>query len=163
MRMLVAVALLAITVPGLGADPGINNLAWLSGCWVPPDSDPGSGEHWTVPADGSMIGVSRTLRNGKMVAFEFMQFRTLNDGSMVFIAQPSGRPPTTFRLKAMDDSSVVFENLEHDFPQRVIYRKLQDGSIIGRIEGTVNGRSSSVDYPMSPVDCSEYFRRPARR
>jgi hypothetical protein len=42
---------------------------------------------------------------------------------------------------------VVFENLSHDFPQRVIYRRNADSSITARIEGTVNGEARGRDFP----------------
>jgi len=149
---------LLFCVPTGGAEPGIAQLAWLSGCWKAENAEPGSGEQWTPPAGGSMIGTSRTIRQGKMIEFEFMQFRTLNDGKLVFIAQPTGNPPTTFRLKILDKTGVTFENLEHDFPQRVIYSRFENGTISARIEGMVNGALRTVHYPMVRVDCSEHFR-----
>ena len=149
---------LLLIAPALGAEPGIAQLSWLSGCWKADNGEPGSGEQWTPPAGGSMIGTSRTIRQGNMVEFEFMQFRTLDDGKLVFIAQPGGSPPTTFRLKTLDKTGVTFENLEHDFPQRVAYSKFENGTIAARIEGMVNGALRTVHYPMVRVDCSDYFR-----
>jgi hypothetical protein len=154
-------ALLAFSAGAFGAESGVTQLAWLSGCWKSGNAETGSGELWTPPAGGSMLGISRTVRQGKMVEFEFMQLRTLDDGTLAFIAQPSGRPPTIFRLKALDETGVTFENLEHDFPQRVTYSRTEDGNISARIEGTVNGAPRSVHFPMERVDCSEHFR-PAR-
>jgi hypothetical protein len=143
-----------------GAQPDITQLSWLSGCWKAENAEPGSGEQWTRPAGGAMIGTSRTIRQGKMVEFEFMQFRTQNDGSLVFIAQPSGSPPTTFRLKALDKTGVTFENIQHDFPQRVIYSMGENGNISARIEGVVNGALRAIHYPMMRVDCKESFGAP---
>ncbi len=82
-----------------------------------------------------MLGTSRTIRQGEMVEFEFMQVRTMDDGALMFIAQPSGSPPTTFALKTLDATGVTFEKPEHDFPQRVLYSHATDGNIAARIEG----------------------------
>jgi hypothetical protein len=44
----------------------------------------------------------------------------------------------------------VFENLEHDFPQRIIYRRNQDGSLTARIEGDRGGRIVGMDFHFQP-------------
>jgi hypothetical protein len=157
MRALLIVLMLVSSASTYGAAPAIAQLSWISGCWKTEKSEAGTGEHWTTPAGGAMLGVSRTIRLGKLVEYEFMQFRTLDDGVLAFIAQPSGSPPTTFRLKSLDGNSAVFENLQHDFPQRVIYTQLANGNLLARIEGTVNGAARSASFPMLRVDCREYF------
>jgi hypothetical protein len=51
------------------------------------------------------------------------------------------------------DSGFTVENLEHDFPQRVIYQRRGADSLVARIEGTTPSGSRSVDYPMRRVRC----------
>jgi len=41
----------------------------------------------------------------------------------------------------------VFEDLAHDFPQRVIYRRLGPDAGTGRIEGQIGGQAKSIDFP----------------
>jgi hypothetical protein len=53
----------------------------------------------------------------------------------------------------MDTNEVVFENPEHDFPQRIIYRLIANGKLLGRIEGVVDGTERSADFPMTRSDC----------
>lgn len=77
-----------------------------------------------------------------------------DDGQIVLIASPSGQQPATFALLRQTANEVVFENAEHDFPQRVIYRlRRADDMLIGRIEGTLDGESRSVEFPMRKADC----------
>jgi hypothetical protein len=38
------------------------------------------------------------------------------------------------------DSSVVFENLEHDYPQRIIYSLEPSGDLRARVEGIRGGK-----------------------
>jgi hypothetical protein len=66
-----------------------------------------------------MFGISRTLRDGRPVAYEFMQIRPDTSGRLEFVALPSGQAETTFR-QAGDTGTeeIVFENPAHDFPQR---------------------------------------------
>lgn len=92
-----------------------------------------------------MLGMSRTIRNGTTVEHEFLQIR-LESGRLAYEARPSGQQPAIFPLKAFDDESVVFENLSHDFPQRIIYRRTADG-VTARIEGTSDGKTRGIDFP----------------
>jgi hypothetical protein len=103
-------------------------LAWLAGTWSGGDGPIAFEERWTPPAGGAMLAVSRTLKGGRMVAFEFLRI-VERDGSLVYIAQPNGRPPTEFRLTALTAGSATFENPMHDFPKMIRYARRGDGSL----------------------------------
>src|SRR5690349_7932374 len=111
-----------LSVDSMAAEVGVESLAWLAGCWQAERGDAGSGEHWLPPAGGTMLGVSRTVKNGKTVEFEFMQLRNNAAGQLVLIAMPSGQKETTFVASAVGKDAVTFENPRHDFPQKVSYR-----------------------------------------
>ena len=154
----VAMALLLASMPNAGvaqevAVTSISAVAWLAGCWSAEQGEAGSGEQWMAPAGDTMFGVSRTVENGKTVEFEFMQLRLNAEGKLVFIALPSGQKQTTFVATASSDDSITFENLQHDFPQRVIYRLHPDGRLIGRVEGMRSGVLRGLDFPMKRVAC----------
>ncbi|HWM28264.1 MAG TPA: DUF6265 family protein, partial [Woeseiaceae bacterium] len=153
----VSIVALVLSLTGsisLAGNPSVDGLNWMSGCWVSIDEEAGSGEQWMLPAGGSMLGMSRTVRDGKTVAFEFLRIAEDNDGSIVLTALPSGQQMATFAMLRQSGNEVVFENLQHDFPQRVIYRLTPEGMLVGRIEGTVNGDSRSVDFPMKQMECA---------
>jgi Domain of unknown function (DUF6265) len=123
--------------------PGINQVGWLSGCWAVTRPDGVTEEHWMKPLGGSMLGMSRTVRGGKTTEHEFLQIREAN-GQLAYIAKPSGQAEATFPAKTVGDAEVVFENLKHDFPHRIIYRKTADG-ITARVEGVRNGKPQEFD------------------
>ncbi len=129
--------------------------AWLAGCWASTlaDRSAGSGEHWMPPAAGSMPGMARTLRVGRPAEHEFMHIRPDAQGRLVYLAMPSGQTPTAFLAVSVDHESAVFENPDHDFPQRVIYRLQGPDQLQARIEGLRNGRLRGVDFPMRRVAC----------
>ncbi len=126
------------------ADPG--QLAWLAGCWSQSRPNGLVEEHWMAPSGGSMLGMSRTVANGKTVEYEFLRIAGVN-GRLAYIARPSGQAEATFPLKSLEAGVVVFEDLAHDFPQRIIYRRQDDGSMTARIEGTMNGQARGRDFP----------------
>ncbi|MES2018341.1 MAG: DUF6265 family protein [Pseudomonadota bacterium] len=135
------------------ADP-VAKLGWMQGCWnATDDAESGSGEQWMSAAGGTVIGTSRTIKDGKTVAWEFLQIREVEPGVLAYIAQPSGRPATTFKLLRQSDTEFVFENLEHDFPQRIIYRREGERLLHARIEGMSKGKPKGIDFPMKRVSC----------
>lgn len=95
-----------------------------------------------------MLGTSRTVEHGKTVAFEFMELRYLPDGKLAFIAHPSNQSTTIFPVLHISDSEAVFENPEHDFPQRVAYAREGASTIRARIEGVRKGALRVVEFPM---------------
>ena len=137
----------------LAAAQQLDQIAWLAGCWVAENGEPGSIEVWMPPTGGTMLGLGRTVKGGKTVEHEFMQIRHAADGKLIYVALPSRQKETTFVLKALSERDVVFENLEHDFPHRVMYRLLADGRLAARIEGTLKGAPRGIDFPMRRAHC----------
>jgi len=133
--------------------PDWSSLQWLAGCWRLNGGEAGSEEHWLVPAGGQMLGVSRIVRKGKVVEFEFMRIHDL-DGQRYYTAKPSGQAEASFRLITAEPRLLVFENPEHDFPQRISYQLQEDGSLLAQIAGTRQGKARSVDFPMSRTSCN---------
>ena len=127
----------------------------MKGCWSLNRDNRETTEHWLKPAGGTMLGISRTVANGKTVEFEFIQIRQDEKGDIFFIAKPSGQPEATFKMIKGSANEVIFENPRHDFPQRVIYRLQGDGSLLGRIEGVSKGKEKSVDFPMTRARCED--------
>lgn len=137
----------------LGSTPSVENLAWLQGCWEGGGASRFS-EQWMRPEGGTMLAMSRTIKGTKTVSHEFMRVWTDEEGHIFFTAYPSGQPGATFTLVRLSNEEVVFENPDHDFPQRIIYRK-SDGGVTGRIEGTAEGKSRAIDFPMKRTSCDE--------
>ena len=152
----VAVAV-AATFMCLAAKPqpqdSVSATAWMTGCWSVEGKETGTGEAWLAPAGGSMLGVGRTVRSGKTVDHEFMQIRVGPAGKLVFIAMPAGKPEATFVATATGLEDVSFENPNHDFPQKISYRKTGESTMVARIEGTRNGVARSITFPMRRSSC----------
>lgn len=153
MNLFILLLLVALAPAETAAPPSsVQDLAWLSGCWASIDGEAGSGETWTAPAGGTLLGVSRTVKRGKTVAHEFMQIRETGPGQIAFIALPSGQKEASFPLVRLSGQEAVFENPQHDFPQRVIYRRVGD-LLTGRVEGSEGGETKGIDFPMERRPC----------
>lgn len=114
----------------------MSDVAWIAGIWSGSSKTTTFEERWTPAAGGAMIGVSRTLRDGLMPAFEFLCI-VERDGGLVYQAMPNGRMPATdFTLTKIDADSAVFENPAHDFPTMIRYARRPDGTLEAVVSGS---------------------------
>ena len=131
----------------------VEALAFLAGCWASERGEAGSGEQWMAPAGGTMLGMSRTVRGGATVAHEFLQIREVEPGKLAYVARPSGQAEATFMLVRAAPGEAVFENPQHDFPQRIVYRRDGEDRLLARIEGPQGEAWRGIDFPLRRVAC----------
>src|SRR3712207_625354 len=98
------------------------DLGWIAGDWVSCSPTAIIEERWLGPARGGLVGVNLT-RTARGRSFEFLRVDQGAKG-FAYIASPGGRsPPTEFTLVEARPGYARFENPEHDFPKRVVYRR----------------------------------------
>lgn len=126
----------------LAAGTGVEALGWLTGCW----KGEGGEECWLPPLGGGMVGMNRgPEREGRAPGFEFLRI-VEEEGDLVYLASPSGRyPPTPFRSIEIDAHKAVFENPEHDFPQRITYW-LDVSSAQARLRARVEAKNDAGEW-----------------
>jgi hypothetical protein len=130
---------------------GIDDVAWLTGCWEYSSGARTVEEHWLAPRGRTMMNAGRTVNGDKLVEFETVIIRE-QDGRLAYEAHPSGQPSAVFLSQRVADREVVFENLQHDFPQRVGYKRDGD-SLVAWIEGPRNGQTRRIEFPYHRVAC----------
>lgn len=153
--------LLACPLGTLAQDADVAALSWLAGCWAAESGEAGSGEQWMPPAGGTMLGVGRTIRNGRTVDHEFLQIRLNAEGKLVYVALPARQKEATFVATHVGEGAVTFENPQHDFPQRILYRLQPGDRLAARIEGLRGGQLRGIDFPMRRVPCGAPSGGPA--
>lgn len=153
LRLTILLIALAGTAHTQTPRPTINDLSWLAGCWEANVRGRKVNEQWMKPGGGIMLGMARTVAQGKVAEFEFTQIREDKDGSIFYVAKPSGQAEASFKLVKLQNKEAVFENPQHDFPQRIIYRLQPDGSLFARVEATVKDQLRGIDYPYKRAKC----------
>ena len=142
---------LSLSVPGW-AEEGVQvdplaSLGWLTGDWVSRAEDGSGGvfeEHWTAPLGGTMIGMNRTARSGKTLFFEYLRIEARTDG-VYYVAYPKGGEGTSFFMTAEGENYVAFENPDHDYPQKIEYRR-EGETLYATISGHENGEQKSSSW-----------------
>ena len=103
-----------------------------------------------------MLGMNRTLTDGKMSAFEYLRIIQKGD-SLYYVALPSENDsPTSFQIKSAAKGNVTFENLGHDFPQSITYTMKGPNAMTAAVEGLGNERPKRrrIEFPMVRVKCA---------
>ena len=127
-------------------NPTLSGLSWIAGDWqTAPGGRRQIEEHWTSVAGGSMMGVSRTIAGDKTVEFEYLRIEQRADG-IYYVAHPKARcPGTDFKLTSASATEAIFENPQHDFPKRIIYRKT-DGGLTATIDAGEGSKGMSFVF-----------------
>ncbi len=109
----------------------LDSLGWLAGCR---EGTYANGrivsEPWMKPMGDLMMGMSRTVKNGKTIESESVRLKRADDGSVHYLAQPSGQNEAIFRFVTRD-------------------------SLSARVEGTIDGRERGADFPYRRVKCEQ--------
>ena len=136
------------------AKTDLSKVTWLAGLGTTErESGRTTFEQWTRPDGGILLGIGRTIASGKLVSWEFMRIEP-KEGSAVFSAQlPTSAVPTPFGLKSATATELVFENLQNDFPHRVIYRTEGRDALEARIEGKMDGNEQGIDFTFKRIKC----------
>lgn len=146
---------LSCSVLGQTATAKLSDLGWLAGCWEMKNESRGTliSEMWMRPAGDAMLGVGRTVRDKKVLEFEFLRIVEDTNG-LTYISRPSAnKEDTSFKLIRYATNEIVFENPTNDFPQRIIYKLLGPEKLTARIEGTMNGKTRGIDFPYTRAKC----------
>ncbi len=116
-------------------------LGWLEGHWRGP-ADEGEWEAiYSSPEGGLILSLNKQIVDGKLVLFEFEQFR-IEEGRVVLAPAPSGRPsPVVFTLTNHDVEArrAVFENPSHDFPQMLTYHRVAEDELRIQVQARREG------------------------
>jgi hypothetical protein len=125
-----------------------NSLKALQGTWRMKTSKGFLYEEWASSPAVILAGKSYRLNGQDSVILERLQIARRADGiyyeSMV-TGQNQGRT-VGFRLVQSEAGKFEFENLQHDYPQRIIYRLVTPDSVVARIEGTKDGKVRGSDF-----------------
>ena len=138
----------------LQPDGTLSEVMWLSGTWVTTDGL--TEEHWSVPRGGTMMGYSRSAGGGRRVHYEHLRIDS-NDGVLTYFADPVGQAPTAFTLRESNDQGLVFENPQHDYPQRIVYRWVSAGQLTVHLSGVEDGTAKEHELEMwrvEPPECA---------
>jgi len=147
-----------LLVVGLASPSGaqsahrIASVAWLTGCLEMRRGSRVVEEQRMPERGGTMIGMGRSVGARGLDDYELTVIQQEGE-RLLYVAHPRRQPVATFVAIAATADSVLFENPEHDYPQRVGYRRVGTDSVLAWIDGTSNGKQQRVECPYRRVPC----------
>ena len=152
-RVSTVVLLAAVSAAPAWAEPVGERFGFLAGCWSGSKGTTTFQEQWTRASADLMLGMSFTAKPAKPAEFEFLRIET-RASAPTYMAQPQGAPPTPFALSEPDSSggTVMFVNMDHDFPKRIVYQRVDATTLLAWIDAGPKG-SLRVEFPMKRVAC----------
>ena len=136
----------------------VSALSWLYGCWGGKVNQRDFREQWMPLRGNTMLGIGSTEYQDKLSSYEYLRIEGRPDG-VFYVALPSEQKEAAFKLvSAVKDerdnaTTFTFENPQHDFPQRIIYRRGTEGWLYATIEGKLKGEDRQITYPFRRIDC----------
>lgn len=137
---------------------GGTSFKWLKGRWEQHSPTDTVTESWEKLDNGVYEGMGSMTQNGRIVFSEKMQIAK-REGTLYYIAtvpDQNGGKEVLFKYQGDLEDTYVFENKEHDWPQRIMYHyipsyKAQD-SIIATVEGMQNGKMRKEVFRYGKVE-----------
>lgn len=139
-RILTAAVLAACPLaaqPQPTGNAALDALSWMRGCWGSAEGAASADECWLDRRGDTMIGFHIDVFANGRVFFEFLRI-VAEDDEVTYLASPKGSEPTPFRMTEIGERRVVFENPDHDWPQRLTYW-VEDDELHARAEGLDSG------------------------
>lgn len=128
----------------------LDKIGWVLGYWEMVSPEGKVTESWVRTNDSVYSGIGKyTDTAGQTLTTEEISI-VLRDGKLLYIPLVSNQndgEPVIFSEVEFSDTMVVFENKNHDFPQRIVYVKQGEGKMLAYIEGEMNGEPARLEYP----------------
>lgn len=105
-------------------------------------------EVWTRESENTIWGRGFVLDRNDTTFIEYLAIQPVND-TLSYLARVSSRftgEIVRFPVKSQSSKKIVFENLNHDFPQRIVYELKNDSVLDVFVEGPENGVVRRIDF-----------------
>lgn len=153
MKLLIVVSLL---VGMISCSPNkyedIDQLAWLRGKWGTDIQGKEMTEEWVRLNDSTILGSSYLMENKDTLFEEQMTIATRNGitffQTIITTKEEEDVDTTRFEMIELEEGKIIFENLFHDFPQRITYTHPSKDSLWAYIDGDQMGNYQRIDFKL---------------
>lgn len=147
-------ALLLVFATSCKEKAKIEKANWFLGEWANKSAEGELTERWKKENDSVYHGESYFVVGGKDTVFaEHVQLEEAN-GKLAFtvtVPNQNNEKPVRFVMTSGDDKQIVFENLKHDYPSKIVYNKVGSDSLVAEIFGIQKGKPASEKFRMKKI------------
>lgn len=123
----------------------LSQLDWMLGDWQTKDTKTPIRESWLKISEQSYEGQGQQFDNqGKVKNQESLRLLLMQNGIFYLAKVKQNLLPIAFQAIRCEQSTVVFENTQHDFPTRLTYH-LKDSQLSVKVEGA-DGKGFTLNF-----------------
>jgi hypothetical protein len=108
-------------------------------------------EEWELLSETELVGKNYFIKDSLLTIGEKLYLKKFAN-QWAYVAIPKNQYITLFALVENTTKKFVFENKEHDFPQKIIYEFHKDGKLTTAIEGEENGEFKLKEFSFILVE-----------
>jgi hypothetical protein len=138
--------LLFVTASCNRPEADITSFSWLEGKWVGIYDTVPVFEQWKPREGNIMIGRGGVLSGKDTVFSEKINIEQRGHDLYYIAIVGHNREAAEFKFTGYKNDTTVFENPQHDFPQRVLYYNNQDGTIYACVDGKYKGKYVKEEF-----------------
>ncbi len=131
----------------------LKQAEWIVGNWENKTSTSKTIESWQKLNDSTLVGKSMLIKDNDSVLLENILI-IQRDKQLYYVPsvvnQNEGNP-IEFKLTQAVNNMLIFENPLHDFPQKIVYKKISGDSMVAEISGISKGEERSIRFPMKKI------------
>lgn len=147
------VVLFGFSSPQAELDKIFKSISQIKGGWKMETRKGAIYEEWSLGDNQNLVGNSYKLKNSDTTLLEDLEIQ-IKANSIYYISKvvdQNEQKPIYFKLIKSKNNIFVFENKQHDYPQRIIYKFVSNDSLVARIEGSKLNKSLSSEFYYSRV------------
>jgi hypothetical protein len=129
----------------------LEKMNWLIGNWENKIDEGLLTETWSKENDSTFSGTTYFVINKKDTVHSETIILTQLNNELIYRPTVKGQnndEPVDFKLSSENKNIFTFENLKHDYPQKIVYKKVNETNLVATISGIQQGKKSSESYPM---------------
>ena len=145
---LLATLLIVVSCKNQASDEKLNPAQWILGSWEQQTDKGILTETWQRQNDSLFVGSCYFINQSDTLHTETILLDQRDD-SITYSANVKGQnneKAVPFTLTTANTNSLVFENLKHDYPQKIVYQKNKSNGLVVTISGILQGKKSEEKY-----------------
>lgn len=131
----------------------IKGANWILGNWESKSADGNLTETWKKVNDSTFHANSYFIKEKDTLHFESITLQQRGE-ELTYSAAVQGQnndKPVAFKLTTATEKQMIFENLKHDYPQKISYTQISPDSLVAKISGIQQAKPSSEQFSMKKI------------
>lgn len=129
----------------------LEKAAWFLGEWGNKSTEGELTERWKKENDSLFLGESYFVVGKKDTVFAEHIKLWESNGKLTYTAKvpnQNDNEAVDFEMTSSTDNQIVFENPKHDYPNKIVYNKINNDSLVAEIFGIQKGKPASEKFAM---------------